>query len=68
MTMANHAAAIKQNDAKRLFKAALQAGFPSCKITSYPDGRIEASASIEDSAANPNNANTFDALVKKNVG
>ena len=66
--MANRVAAITQNEAKRIFKAALQAGFPSCKITSYPDGRIEALASIEESAANPASANTFDALVKKNLG
>lgn len=43
--MANRTAPIKQNDAKRLFKAALEAGFDAAKIVIHPDGRIEASGS-----------------------
>ncbi|NTG12340.1 hypothetical protein G6L33_01065 [Agrobacterium rhizogenes] len=41
---------IRQNDAKRLFKAALEAGFENAKITIHPDGRIEALASLAEQA------------------
>lgn len=34
-------ALITQTDAKRLFKAARDAGFVRAKLTKYPDGRIE---------------------------
>lgn len=62
--MANRQAAIKQADAKRLFKAALDAGFEAAKIILHPDGRIEASASFSEAAANSSNSNTWDDILK----
>ncbi|KQY18161.1 hypothetical protein ASE23_15700 [Rhizobium sp. Root73] len=62
--MANRAAAIKQADAKRLFKAALDAGFGAAKITLHPDGRIEATASFSEAAVNTNGGNTWDDVLK----
>jgi hypothetical protein len=61
--MANRAAVIKQNDAKRLFKAALEAGFERAKIVIHPDGRIEASGSFGD-APNADKANTWDEVLR----
>lgn len=62
--MANRSASITQNVAKRLLKAVLQAGFGSAKITLYPDGRIEAYGSLEETAVNPNSENTWDKILK----
>lgn len=62
--MANRQAAIKQADAKRLFKAALAAGFETAKITLHPDGRIEAAASFSETAANANSGNTWDDVLR----
>ncbi|NSZ15347.1 hypothetical protein [Agrobacterium vitis] len=62
--MASKHAVIKQIDAKRLFKAALEAGFAAARITVHPDGRIEASASLTDSAANPDSKNTWDDVLR----
>lgn len=62
--MANRLAAIKQADAKRLFRAALEAGFGAAKITLHPDGRIEAAASLNETAANPHSGNTWDDVLK----
>jgi 2-keto-3-deoxy-6-phosphogluconate aldolase len=62
--MANRVAAIKQADAKRLFKAALEAGFEAAKITLHPDGRIEATASFSQTAANAHTGNTWDDILK----
>ena len=65
--MANHAAAIKQNDAKRLFKAALAAGFDTAKMTIHPDGRIEATASFSDAASASKGENGWDVLIQKQL-
>lgn len=62
--MANRLAAIKQADAKRLFKAALAAGFEAAKITLHPDGRIEAEASFTENAAAGKTGNTWDDVLK----
>lgn len=62
--MARSVAAIKQADAKRLFKAALEAGFEAARIILHPDGRIEASASLTETAAKLNNGNTWDDVLK----
>lgn len=62
--MANRVAAIKQADAKRLFKAALEAGFEAAKITLHPDGRIEATASFSQAAVNSPTGNTWDDILK----
>lgn len=61
--MANRSAAIKQSDAKRLFKAALDAGFDAAKIVVYPDGRIEASGSFGEQPK-PGGENTWDEVLK----
>lgn len=61
--MANRQAAIKQNDAKRLFRAALDAGFDAAKITLHPDGRIEATALFGETAK-PDTRNTWDDVLK----
>lgn len=45
--MANKASQIKQNDAKRIFKAAIDAGFDAARIIYHPDGRLEALATFE---------------------
>ncbi len=55
-------AVIKQSDAKRLFRAALEAGFSAAKIIVHPDGRIEASGSLAEQAASSDTANTWDDL------
>ncbi|SIR06396.1 hypothetical protein SAMN05880590_11183 [Rhizobium sp. RU35A] len=60
--MANRGAAIKQIDAKRLFKAGLEAGFEAVRIILHPDGRIEASASLTETVAKANDINTWDDL------
>jgi hypothetical protein len=66
--MANRAAAITQNDAKRLFKAARQAGWDSVKITVHPDGRLDAAASFAETAGNPETENSWDAAMRKSRG
>jgi hypothetical protein len=62
--MANRLAVIKQADAKRLFKAALEAGFERARIILHPDGRIEADATLSDTAANSSAGNTWDDVLK----
>lgn len=62
--MGHPKAAIKQSDAKRLFRAALEAGFSVAKIILHPDGRIEASGSLAEQALSPDAANTWDDLKK----
>lgn len=62
--MANRQAAIKQADAKRLFKAARDAGFETATITLHPDGRIEAAASFSETAASLNSGNTWDDVLR----
>lgn len=62
--MANRLAVIKQADAKRLFKAALEAGFEAARIIVHPDGRIEASASLSENAVNSNSGNSWDDILK----
>jgi hypothetical protein len=62
--MANRLAVIKQADAKRLFKAALEAGFEAARIIVHPDGRIEASASLSENAVNSNSGNSWDDVLK----
>lgn len=62
--MAAKAAMIKQVDAKRLFKAAREAGFDVARITVHPDGRIEASASNTDSAASFETKNSWDDVLR----
>jgi hypothetical protein len=62
--VANRLAAIKQADAKRLFRAALEAGFSAAKIIVHPDGRIEASGSLADQTLSPGAMNTWDDLKK----
>jgi hypothetical protein len=53
----------KQIDAKRLFAAALSAGFESATVVIHPDGRIEASASMADQQqAKP--VNTWDEVLR----
>ncbi len=54
---------IRQNDAKRLFKAAIDAGFENAKITIHPDGRIEALASFADQAR-ASSENSWDDVLK----
>lgn len=61
--MANRTAAIKQNDAKRLFKAALEAGFDAAKIVIHPDGRIEASGSFGEQGKSTSE-NSWDDVLK----
>jgi hypothetical protein len=62
--MAGRSSAITQNTAKRIFKAAIQAGFESAKITVYPDGRVEAFASVSDAVINPRPENSWDDVLK----
>ncbi|MGR6432434.1 hypothetical protein ACU5AY_16110 [Rhizobium sp. PAMB 3174] len=62
--MAIRQASIKQSDAKRLFKAALEAGFEAARIIIHPDGRIEASASFSDPNAASENKNSWDDVLK----
>lgn len=62
--MAASFAAIKQGDAKKLFKAALEAGFEAARIVIHPDGRIEASASFADPTKNPNSENEWDDVLR----
>ncbi len=50
--MAARTSQIKQGDAKKLFKAALEAGYGAARITYHPDGRLEALAT-RDSAQKP---------------
>lgn len=57
-------AVIKQSDAKRLFRAALEAGFNAAKITFHPDGRIEFSGSLADAAASSEAGNSWDDALK----
>jgi hypothetical protein len=59
-----HRAAIKQAEAKRLFKAAIEAGFEDAKITLHPDGRIEAAASLSQKSAVAPDDNTWDDVLK----
>lgn len=56
--MRTRTATIKQADAKRLMKAAREAGFERATLTTYPDGRIEivgeaGSASAADAPLSP---------------
>lgn len=44
--MARSVSLIKQQDAKKLFRAALDAGFPTAIVTYHPDGRVETRASM----------------------
>ncbi len=62
--MANRGATIKQIDAKRLFKAGLEAGFEAVRIILHPDGRIEASASLSETDPKLNSGNTWDDVLK----
>lgn len=62
--MSNRAVSIKQNDAKRIFKAALQAGFCSARIIIHPDGRIEASAALADDALPTGGSNSWDEVLR----
>lgn len=62
--MANRTAAIKQSDAKRLFKAALEAGFREAKITLHIDGRIEATASLFEKPGDQDGSNSWDDVLK----
>ena len=55
-------AVIKQSDAKRLFRAALEAGFSAAKIIVHPDGRIEASGSLSEPVRASDVENTWDDL------
>lgn len=57
-------AAIKQGDAARLFKAAIQAGFNTARIIIHPDGRIEAAGSFGEGDRNPEAKNTWDDVLK----
>jgi hypothetical protein len=62
--MAPRFAAIKQGDAKKLFKAALEAGFGAARIVIHPDGRIEASASFSDPTKNQNSDSEWDDVLR----
>ena len=63
--MAARPTPLKQNDAKRIFKAAIQAGFETAKIVVYPDGRIEASAAFaEAGGTKPDSTNSWDEVLK----
>ena len=62
--MSNQPARIKQSDAKRLFKAVLDAGFERARIILHPDGRIEADAALSEAATNSNTGNTWDDVLK----
>jgi hypothetical protein len=55
---------IRKNEIKRLFSAALDAGFEAARVTIHPDGRIEATASFSVSAKNPNAENEWDDVLK----
>lgn len=61
--MAARQAAIKQNDAKRIFKAARDAGFDAAKIVIRPDGTIEATATFAEVASVPA-GNSWDDVLK----
>lgn len=62
--MANRAATIKQADAKRLFKAALDAGFEEVRIILHVDGSVETRASFSETVAKSNSGNTWDDVLK----
>jgi hypothetical protein len=64
IAMASQPSQFKQNDAKKLFRAALDAGYEVARVIFHPDGRIEASASFVDPAKDPNSENSFDRLLK----
>ncbi|ASQ05411.1 hypothetical protein CDO23_16600 [Sinorhizobium meliloti] len=63
--MANPQAKVKQIEAKRIFKAAIEAGFEMASITVHPDGRIEYGARFADGAAPAGGErNTWDDILK----
>lgn len=62
--MAYPKAAITQKDANRIFKAAKNAGFNVAKIILHPDGRMEASASLNNAASDVQSDNTWDDVLK----
>lgn len=62
--MAARATQIRQGDAKKLFRAALDAGFEAARIVLHPDGRIEASASFNDPLKNQSTENSWDDVLK----
>ena len=62
--MANRQAAIRKGDAVKIFEAALKAGFETARIVVHPDGRIEATASLSETAADATRPNTWDDVLK----
>ncbi|MCW0983058.1 hypothetical protein OK142_19725 [Agrobacterium sp. BT-220-3] len=62
--MANTKAAIKQADAKRIFKAGREAGFPEVKIIVHPDGRIEGVGYENPLRARTDASNSWDDVLK----
>lgn len=61
--MAARSAAIRQNDARRIFRAALLAGFESVRMVIHPDGRIEASAALSEASVN-DGPNSWDEVLR----
>lgn len=62
--MANKTSQVKQNDAKRIFRAAIDAGFDAARIIYHPDGRLEALATFEGSQKPASGENTWDDVLK----
>lgn len=62
--MAAKSSVIKQSEVKRIFKAAIDAGYEAARVIFHPDGRIEASASFSESDGNPENKNSWDEAIK----
>lgn len=63
--MARSVSLIKQHDARKLFRAALDAGFPIASITYHPDGRVETRASMidEESVSANHSKNSWDEVL-----
>lgn len=57
-------ALIQQADATRLFRAARAAGYGSARITVRPDGTVEVEASETPQVSAPQEANSWDEVLR----
>lgn len=62
--MANKISQVKQNDAKKLFRAVLEAGWGAARIIYHPDGRLEALATREGAEKPAGGENSWDEVLK----
>lgn len=62
--MAARTSQIKQGDAKKLFRAALDAGYGAARIIYHPDGRLEALATLESAHKPADSENSWDDVFK----